>query len=107
MCERFLHMLGLAERARAVRSGAVACEQAINRGQARLIVLAEDASPDVKLALLAKAQSRGIKIVVMPSKALLGNAVGKSPRAVLVVTDPGFGQRLWSMSQESGGGVSV
>ncbi len=107
MSERFLRMLGLAERAHAVKSGAFACEQAIRKGQARLIVLAEDASVDVKSAFLAKAQSRGIKIIAMSSKAILGSAIGKSPRAALVVTDSRFGQSLWAISQETGGGESV
>lgn len=102
-----MHMLGLAKRAHAVRSGAVACEQAIEKGQAKLIVLAEDAADEVKLAYTARARSRGIKIVAVPSKTALGNAIGKSPRAALIVTDAGFAQRLWSMSQETGGGISV
>lgn len=107
MYDRFLQMLGLAERAHAVRSGALACEQAIRKGHAKLIVLAEDASPDVKHAFLARAQDSGIKIVTVPSRVVLGNAIGKSPRAALVVTDAGLGQRLWDMSQETGGGISV
>lgn len=107
MCERFMHMLGLAERAHAVRSGALACEQAMRKGQARLIVLAEDAADEVKLAFATRAHSRGIKIITVPSKTELGNAIGKSPRAALIITEAGFAQRLWSMSQETGGGISV
>jgi ribosomal protein L7Ae-like RNA K-turn-binding protein len=90
-----------------VRSGAPACEKALEKGQAKLIVLADDARDEVKLAFGTRAHSKGIKIVTVPSKTALGNAIGKSPRAVLIVTDRGLAQKLWSISQETGGGISV
>jgi len=107
VCEPFLQMLGLAQRAGGLRSGASGCEQALMTGQASLIVVAVDAADEVRDKLQAVAQRKGIHLVTVFSKSALGAALGKSPRAAIVITDPRFAARLWSMSQEIGGGIGV
>lgn len=104
MYERFLQMLGLAQRAGAITSGAVGCEQALRKGKASLIIVATDAVADVHKEYGFVSEHKGIPLVTISSKAELGNAIGKSSRVAIIVTDPNFGRRLWELSQDIGGG---
>jgi len=92
--DRFLGLLGLAQRAGAVSSGSVACEQSLKKGKAKLIIVADDAALEVKNEYAFLAGKAGISFLTVPSKFALGAAIGKSQRVAVVVTDDGFARRL-------------
>lgn len=87
-------MLGLARRAGAVAPGTDATRRAIRRGDARLVLMAGDAS-GVQLDKIRKELSnRPIPHVTLGDRATLGAAVGKAPLAAVAVTDESLATRL-------------
>lgn len=105
MNEKFYGMLGLAQRARKVSSGTVQCEQALKKGTAALIVVADDAANEVREEYQFLSRKHNIPLLSVPTKAMLGGAIGKSPRVAVVVTDPNLSRRLQELwRREDGGG---
>ena len=89
-----LRLLGLARRAGAVAPGTDATRRAIRRGEARLVLMAGDASR-VQLDKIRKELSnRPIPQVILGDRATLGAAIGKAPVAALAVTDESLATRL-------------
>jgi ribosomal protein L7Ae-like RNA K-turn-binding protein len=56
-------------------------------GKAKLILLAEDASANTQKAALDKAHYRDIPVLMLPSKAALGQALGFDQISVVGVLD--------------------
>ncbi len=87
-------LLGLARRAGAVAPGTDATRRAISRGEARLVLMAGDASR-VQLDKIRKELSnRPIPQVILGDRATLGAAIGKAPVAAVAVTDESLAARL-------------
>jgi ribosomal protein L7Ae-like RNA K-turn-binding protein len=87
-------LLGLARRAGAVAPGTDATRRAIRQGEARLVLMAGDAS-GVQLDKVRKAiGKRPIPRAVLGDLATLGAAIGKGPTAAIAVTDESFAKRL-------------
>lgn len=81
-----LALLGLAQRAGAVARGTDATRRAIERGEARLVVLAEDASPAQLEKILKSMARRSLPRGYVPSRAELGAALGAGPLSAVAVT---------------------
>ena len=80
-------LLGLARRAGAVAPGTAAVRRAIQGGEARLVLLAEDAS-DVQMEKIRKS----LRVTPIPQARLgdrtsLGAAIGLSPISAVAVTN--------------------
>jgi len=90
MAERALGMLGLAARAGAVTFGTGATRAGLQRGDVRLVVVAEDWTPrtDEKVARLAR--GKGVPVVVGPQATALGARLGRGAVQAVGVVDPGF-----------------
>lgn len=101
MNPKFYSLLGLCQRAGRLVSGEAQCEAAIRSGEGKLIVLAEDASKNTKKKFNNSAAYYSLPLRTAGSKHALGRAIGKEVRAVLVVTDPGFVQKLLALSEDS------
>ena len=87
-------LLGLARRAGAVASGTDATRRSIRRGEARLVLMAGDAS-SVQLDKIRKELSnRPIPQVILGDRATLGVAIGKAPVAAVAVTNESLAARL-------------
>lgn len=104
MNNRLLNMLGLAMRARAVVTGDEACLARVRSGQAKLAILAVDAGPNTKKKYRDKCRTYRVPVVEIGSKAELGRALGKFERAVVVVVNQGFAERILQLSREQIGG---
>ena len=90
MDKRVLGTLGLAMRAGHVVSGEFMTEKAIRDGDARLVIVAEDASDNTKKKFSDSCKYYKIAYALYGDKEMLGNAIGKQFRASLAVTDKGF-----------------
>jgi ribosomal protein L7Ae-like RNA K-turn-binding protein len=89
-----LALLGLAQRAGAVSRGTEATRRAIRKGEARLVVVADDASR-VQLDKIDKAnRSRGLRTVTVPTRAQLGAALGAGPLSAVAVTQASFARQV-------------
>ena len=96
---RALGMLGLCARAGKIQSGEQACELAIRRGQAEMILLDGAASQGTQKAFQDACAYHSIPIRLTDADAL-GWAIGKPGRRVAVVTDGKLAQKLAEMLPE-------
>lgn len=74
-----------------VRKGTNEVTKVVERGQAKLVVMAEDCSPEEILAHMPLlCEEKGIPYAYVKNKQELGNAVGLAvPTVAVAVTDPG------------------
>lgn len=90
----FLSQLGLAQAARRLAVGDMACQEALGKGRVGLIVLARDASHRTKRRFVFLAERHSVPCVEMASKAELGQALGRRDVAVIGVCDQGFSRSI-------------
>jgi len=88
------NLLGLAQKSGSVAAGDMAADLALRRGKAALVLLAEDAAESTARGFATLAQRARVPCLVAGSKDELGNAVGKSPRAVVVITHREFARGI-------------
>ena len=89
-----LRLVGLARRAGAVVPGTVAARRAVVRGEARLILMAGDAS-SVQLDKIRNVlKNRPIPRGTLGDRATLGAAVGRGPVSAVAVTAESFAAQL-------------
>ncbi len=87
-------LLGLCQKAGLLVSGEFACEKALQSQTAQLVLISEDASDNTKKKFLNKAYHYQVPTLVYGQKQALSSAIGKANRAVAVVTDQGFGNKI-------------
>lgn len=83
MNESAFGMLGILNRAKLVIFGP-AVEDSLRKGH--LLLLAEDASPRSKKTLLAKAESHGLEVYLIPTKQELGAPLGRDELTSVLIT---------------------
>jgi len=81
-----LALLGLAQRAGAVAKGTEATRRALQRAEARLVVLAKDGSEAQREKVLPLARARGVPWEILGTRQELGDAVGSGLLSALAVT---------------------
>ena len=91
--QRLAGYLGIAQRAGKIAAGDTLAKEALLRRKARLLVVAEDASPQVREELLLLAGSN-VPVLSWPDKNDLGRVVGKSRRGAVAVLDGGLAQAM-------------
>ena len=102
---KIFQTLSLAKKAGAVKDGEYACEKEIRAFGAYLVIVAEDASDNTRKKFSDMASYREIPLILFGSKDRLGQCIGKGERAVLVITDAGFGnaiQKTYRMIRQGG-----
>lgn len=92
--DKVLSMLGLAARSRNVASGGFATEEAVKRGKAYLVIIAEDASDNSKKKYGNMCEFYEVPCEIYSVKETLGHAIGKEERTCLAVTDEGFADSI-------------
>ena len=96
--QQVLNLLGLAQRAGRLISGEELVVDAIRKGQAKLVFLAQDAGPNLTKKITDKSKTYQVEVVTAFSTLELSIAVGKS-RKVLTVTDAGFTKKMRSIME--------
>lgn len=84
---RIAGYLGLAARARLCVSGEFATEKAIKSREAKLVILAADASDGTKKKFRDMCEYRQIPVIETADREALGRAVGRAYRASAALTD--------------------
>lgn len=94
--EATYEVLRQASRTGKVRKGTNETTKAVERGLAKLVVIAEDVQPpEVVAHLPILCDERKIPFVFVPSKAQIGPAIGIDvPTAACAVLEPGEGQQI-------------
>jgi len=92
--ERVLRMLGLATRAGKTAYGAVACEKAVTRGKAVLMIVATDAAHDTVNRAESMCHKAGIPCLRTGTGVTIGQYTGGGIHMTAAVLDRGFAQRI-------------
>ena len=100
MNNRFTGFLGIAAKAGAVVSGEFSVEQALKKGRACLVIIAQDASDNTKKHFKDMCAYRNVPVLLMCSKQALGKSLGKQERASVGILVKGFADKLISIVQE-------
>ncbi|MED3624223.1 YlxQ family RNA-binding protein [Neobacillus thermocopriae] len=91
---RWMSLLGLANRARQITSGEELTVKQIQRGNAKLVLLSADASRNTTKKITDKCNSYEVPLKVVENRYILGQAIGKDARVVVAVLDDGFAKKL-------------
>lgn len=86
-----LNLLGLAQRAGKLVSGSPTVLGSVRSQQAKLVIIAEDASPNTKKQFLDKSEYYNIPSLITLTQAEISQAIGRE-RTVCAFTDNGFAQ---------------
>lgn len=100
MNKNALFMLSLCQKAGKLSSGEFSCEKAIQSGNAKLIILAEDASDNTKKKFINKSEFYKIPIIIFGLKNDIGHSIGKESRVVVAVNDENFALKIDSVINE-------
>lgn len=84
---KILSYLGLAARGRRLVSGEFSTEQAVKKGKAYIVIVAEDASENTKKNFRDMCTYYKVNIYFYGSKEQLGHAIGKEFRASVAIID--------------------
>jgi ribosomal protein L7Ae-like RNA K-turn-binding protein len=87
-------MLSLCQKAGKLLSGEFQCEQAVKSGNAKMIIIAKDASINTKKLFQDKCRYRNIPLYELGTKERLGKTIGKEQRASLAIIDENFYRKL-------------
>ena len=86
--------LGIARKAGQIAAGDNLTKDALQKGKAFMLVLAEDAAPSVREELTAMAEEQELPVLSWTDKIDLGLIIGKSRRGALAVLDKGFADAI-------------
>ncbi|WP_445323548.1 YlxQ family RNA-binding protein [Paenibacillus sp. FSL R7-0179] len=101
-----LSYLGLAMRAGKIVTGDEAVLKAVRSSEAKLVVLAGDASDNTQKKFRDKCGTYDIPLVIAFHRDELGASIGKDQRVVLAITDKGFAEMISrTLGDTVGGGV--
>jgi len=91
-----LQLISLAQRAGRISSGEFQTEEAVKSGNARLVIIAKDASDNTKKKFTNMCTFYEVPIREYSNKDELGHFIGKEFRASLSVNDEGFATKIIS-----------
>lgn len=91
---KVLSLLGLAMRGRNLVSGEFQTLEAVKKGTAHLVLLAEDASENTQKKFTDKCSYYGVPVCLYSTREELGRAIGKDMRSSLGVCDAGLAEAI-------------
>jgi ribosomal protein L7Ae-like RNA K-turn-binding protein len=91
---KILALLGFAQKAGKLVSGDDLVIAALVKNRAKTIFMAEDCGENTKKRLNDVLNRQNIPCYIWGKKALLGHAIGKSPRSAVAFTDEGFAKAV-------------
>ena len=95
--QRLLNLISLCKKAGKLAAGEENCEKAIQKGLAKIVFLATDASDNTKKKFNNKAAYYDVPIYTLFTKEVLGNSIGMQGRATIVITDEGFAKKIMEL----------
>ncbi len=98
--KRIYQMLGLAARARMLITGEELVIREVRSGNAKLVIVSQDASDNTLKKLNDKCTSYNVEMHVFGTREELGHAIGKESRVVLALVDTGFASKITGLLNE-------
>ncbi len=97
---KVLSLLGIAMKGRNLVSGEFQTLEAIKKGSAMLVIIAEDASDNTKKLFTDKSAFYKVPVVRFGTKEDLGHAIGKEQRSSVGVCDAGLADAIIKQLKE-------
>lgn len=91
---KVLSLLGIAMKGRRLVSGETQTLEAVRKGSAMLVIIAEDASDNTKKLFADKSAFYKVQTAVFGTKESLGHAIGKEQRSAVGVCDAGLADAI-------------
>lgn len=91
MISEIMGLIGLAQKAGRLVSGAELCEKAVRTGAAKLLLLDEDTKENTTAKIARACAAAGTPLYRVPK---LGRAIGKGGRMTCAVMDQGFADAI-------------
>ncbi|WP_139488944.1 YlxQ family RNA-binding protein [Brevibacillus dissolubilis] len=88
------NLLGLAMRARKIVTGEGLVVDAVRKGQAKIVLLATDASANTAKKVTDKCQHYQVPCYALLTRYELGQAIGKEARVSIAITDGNFAKNI-------------
>ncbi|WP_409305463.1 YlxQ family RNA-binding protein [Peribacillus sp. SCS-155] len=95
--QKWMSLLGLANRARKIISGEELVVKEVRSGRAKLVILAADASSNTEKKISDKCSYYKVPLTKVENRSLLGQAIGKEARVTVAVLDEGFARKLQTL----------
>ena len=92
--DRLRSMIGIAQKAGRLVSGEFAAESSVKSGEAKLVIIAGDASGNTKKLFYNKCKYYGVPVLEVMTKEELGHSIGREYRAVAAVLDKGIADAI-------------
>ncbi len=92
--DKALQMIGMAKRAGKLRTGQLLCEKAVKSGEAKLVVIASDASDNTKKSLKNTCAYYGVDVREYSDMDSLGTFSGGGQKSAAAVTDNNFAKAV-------------
>lgn len=89
-----MNLLGLAYRAKKITVGEESIIRDIQKGKAKLVLLASDIGPQTKKKLTDKCQYYRVPFRTVDDRTTISHAIGKNGRVAIAITDDGFATKL-------------
>lgn len=102
MAGRVLGLLGLGARGARVAIGVGAARAALQRGDARVLVVATDASERALAKVERLAEGVGIPVIRGPTAAAIGDRLGRPPVMAVAVRDRELAKGLLAVANRDG-----
>lgn len=87
-------MIGFAQKAGKVSSGASAARTSLLRRKANLLIMSNDISDNSKESLVKTCEKKDVPWIIVGSKYELGTCVGKAYRVAVSINDPGLAKAV-------------
>lgn len=91
---KILSLLGIAMRGRNLVSGELQTLEAVKKGSAMLVIIAEDASDNTRKLFSDKCSFYEVPVYFFGTKETLGRAIGKDVRSSLGVCEAGLAEKI-------------
>ncbi|WP_428908624.1 YlxQ family RNA-binding protein [Niallia sp. Krafla_26] len=95
--QKWISLVGLANRAGKIISGEELSVKEIRNGKAKLVLLSADASANTTKKITDKCRSYQVPIRIVENRYVLGHAIGKDARVVISILDSGFAKKMLSL----------
>lgn len=94
MNKSYLNLLGIAYRARKCTLGEDLIIKDIQNKKAKIVLIANDISDKTKKKMIDKCTTYEVDYIVVDDRETLGQAMGKSDRVAIAITDYGFAKKF-------------
>ncbi|WP_240417582.1 YlxQ family RNA-binding protein [Paenibacillus periandrae] len=94
MNNKFYNNLGMAMRAGKIVTGEESVIDSVRKGEAKLVIVAEDAAVNTCKKVSDKCTTFGVPVIQFGSRERLGASIGKESRVTIAVADAGFARML-------------